>query len=141
MTGPDGDQSRLVGDGMQNLLFSFEGRINRAKFWLVHVAMWIVVGLVFGSVVGGAALSTDPEAALRSVGTVPGLILAVVNILVFWVGLAAGVKRWHDRNKSGWWVLIGLVPVIGGLWYLIERGFLRGTVGPNTYGPDPLAFN
>ncbi len=49
------------------------------------------------------------------------------------------MKRYHDRNKSGWWVLIVFVPVIGGLWYLIECGFLRGTPGPNNYGPDPLA--
>lgn len=124
---------------MQNLLFSFEGRINRAKFWLVHVAMWVVTAVAFGIVFGGAALSTDPEVALRSVGTVAGLILAVVYVLLIWIGLAAGVKRWHDRNKSGWWILIALVPVIGGLWYLIECGFLPGTAGPNTYGADPLA--
>jgi uncharacterized membrane protein YhaH (DUF805 family) len=45
---------------------------------------------------------------------------------------------WHDRNKSGWWVLIAFVPVIGGLWYLIECGFLPGTTGANNYGADPL---
>ena len=38
----------------------------------------------------------------------------------------------------GWWVLIAFVPVIGGLWYLIECGFLPGTVGANNYGADPL---
>jgi uncharacterized membrane protein YhaH (DUF805 family) len=126
---------------MQSLLFSFQGRINRAKFWLVHVVMWIVAAVVSGLVIGDAALSTDPEAALRSLGTVPHLILAVLYVLLVWIGLAAGVKRWHDRNKSGLWILIGLVPVIGGLWYLIECGFLPGTAGPNTYGPDPLALN
>jgi uncharacterized membrane protein YhaH (DUF805 family) len=126
---------------MQNLLFGFQGRVNRAKFWLVHVGMWVVMAVLFSVLLGGAALSGDPEAALRSVGTVPGLILAVVYVLMVWVGLAVGVKRWHDRNKSGWWILIALVPVIGGLWYLIECGFLRGTVGHNTYGPDPLALN
>jgi uncharacterized membrane protein YhaH (DUF805 family) len=125
---------------MQSLLFSFQGRINRAKFWLVHVVMWIVMAVVFGIIFGGAALSTDPEAALSALGPVSGLILAVVNVLMFWIGLAAGVKRWHDRNKSGWWVLIALVPVIGGLWYLIECGFLPGTEGPNAYGSDPLAL-
>lgn len=124
---------------MQNLLFSFQGRINRARFWLIHVGMWVVMAVAFGVLVGGAALSGDPEAAMRSAGTVPGLILAVVYVVMVWIGLAAGVKRWHDRNKSGWWILIGLVPVIGGLWYLIECGFLPGTPGPNTYGDDPLA--
>jgi uncharacterized membrane protein YhaH (DUF805 family) len=126
---------------MQSLLFSFQGRVNRAKFWLVHLAMWLVTAVVFGSIFGGAAMTSDPAAAFESVGMVPGLVLAVVYVLMVWIGLAIGVKRWHDRNKSGWWILISLVPVIGGLWYLIECGFLRGTVGPNTYGPDPLAFN
>ncbi|TGR16409.1 DUF805 domain-containing protein, partial [Mesorhizobium sp. M8A.F.Ca.ET.197.01.1.1] len=48
-------------------------------------------------------------------------------------------KRWHDRNKSGWWTLIGLIPIIGGIWLLIELGILEGTRGANQYGPDPLA--
>ncbi len=123
---------------MQSLLFSFQGRVNRAKFWLVHLAMWIVTAVVFGTIFGGAAMTSDPAAAFEAVGMVPRLVLAVVYVLMVWIGLAIGVKRWHDRNKSGWWILIALVPVIGGLWYLIECGFLPGTAGPNTYGPDPL---
>ena len=41
-----------------------------------------------------------------------------------------GIKRFHDLGKTGWWVLIGFVPIIGGLWYLIEAGFLPGAKGP-----------
>jgi uncharacterized membrane protein YhaH (DUF805 family) len=55
-----------------------------------------------------------------------------------WPSLAIYVKRWHDRGKSGWWVLIVFVPIIGYLWLLIECGFLAGDDGPNEYGPDPL---
>jgi len=55
-----------------------------------------------------------------------------------WIGLAIAAKRWHDRNKSAWWILIVFVPVVGGLWYLIECGFLKGTTGSNKYGADPL---
>jgi uncharacterized membrane protein YhaH (DUF805 family) len=123
---------------MQSLLFSFQGRINRAKFWLVHVVMWVVVLVVFGAILGSAAVSSDPQAALQSVGVVGGLILLVVYILALWIGLAVAAKRWHDRNKSAWWILIVFVPVVGGLWYLIECGFLKGTTGPNQFGPDPL---
>ena len=54
--------------------------------------------------------------------------------LSWWVSLAISVKRWHDRGKSGWWVLIGFIPIIGGLWALIETGFLGGDPGPNQYG-------
>ena len=123
---------------MQSLLFSFQGRINRAKFWLVHVVMWVVVLVVFGAILGSAAMSSDPQAALQSVGVVGGLILVVVYILALWIGLAVAAKRWHDRNKSAWWILIVFVPAVGGLWYLIECGFLKGTTGPNKFGSDPL---
>jgi len=44
------------------------------------------------------------------------------------------IRRWHDRDKSGWWVFIGFIPIIGPLWTLIELGFLPGTPGPNHYG-------
>ena len=69
------------------------------------------------------------------------LVALVIVLAAVWIGLAVGVKRYHDRGKSGWWVLIALVPVIGGLWYLIECGFLRGTIGPNAYGPDLAALS
>ena len=80
----------------------------------------------------------DPQVALQSVGAVGGLVLLVVYILALWIGLAIAAKRWHDRNKSAWWILIVFVPVVGGLWYLIECGFLKGTTGPNKFGADPL---
>lgn len=54
------------------------------------------------------------------------------------MALAVGVKRWHDRNKSAWWILIALIPYIGGIWILIECGCLRGTLGPNRFGGDPI---
>jgi uncharacterized membrane protein YhaH (DUF805 family) len=55
-----------------------------------------------------------------------------------WIGLVVTVRRLHDRNKSGRWVLVNLVPVVGWLWTLIECGILRGTTGPNRFGQDPL---
>ena len=123
---------------MQNLLFSFQGRVNRAKYWLVHVVMWIVVAAVFAAIFGSAAMSSDPQAMLQSVGAIGGIILLVVYVLALWIGLAVAAKRWHDRNKSAWWILIAFVPVVGALWYLIECGFLKGTTGPNKFGSDPL---
>jgi uncharacterized membrane protein YhaH (DUF805 family) len=124
---------------MKTLLFSFQGRVNRAKFWLVNIGLVVVEAIVFG-VAGGSAMITDAPAnmTMPSFGIL-GIVCLLVFIVLIWAGLAIAVKRWHDRNKSGWWVLIALVPVIGGLWYLIECGFLRGTAGPNDYGPDPLS--
>ena len=126
---------------MMDLFFSFNGRINRAKFWLGNVALWVVYVILM--IIGGAGMTAsfdpnNPQAAGAGMG-VMGIIILIVYIAMLWPALAIGVKRWHDRDKSGWWVLIALVPIIGGLWYLIECGFLEGTKGPNKYGPDPLA--
>jgi uncharacterized membrane protein YhaH (DUF805 family) len=122
---------------MKSLLFGFQGRVNRAKFWLVNIALVVVEAIVFGAAGGAALLSDDPTAAMPSFG-IMGIVCLIVLVAIVWVGLAVAVKRWHDRNKSGWWVLIAFVPVIGGLWYLIECGFLPGTAGANNYGADPL---
>jgi len=122
---------------MQKLLFSFEGRINRAKFWLVLIGILIVEVIVVGGTGGSAYFYTDSRAAMESMGAA-GFIPLVIFIPLLWIGLAVNVKRWHDRDKSGWWILINLVPVIGGLWSLIETGFLPGTHGSNRFGADPL---
>jgi uncharacterized membrane protein YhaH (DUF805 family) len=123
---------------MADLLFGFQGRANRAKWWLVALAVFVVEMIVFSAILGGAAMSGDPEQIASAIGPIAGVVIFVMVVLATWIHIAVAVKRYHDRNKSGWWVLIVFVPVIGGLWYLIECGFLRGTPGPNSYGPDPL---
>jgi len=135
-----------------NLLFSFEGRINRAKYWLA-VLIWFVIWVVALAV--GLALMYGVNAWL-------GIILfVIVGIPAIVSGLAIAIKRLHDRDKSGWWVvLFYVVPSIlnqlaqhmGGagiilalaslaisIWGFVEIACLRGTVGPNQYGADPLA--
>ena len=124
---------------MVNLLFSFEGRANRAKFWLVALLIFVAEIILVAAIFGAELTSGDPEKMAAAVGPLAAIILAIFVIAATWISIAVAVKRYHDRNKSGWWVLIVFVPVIGGLWYLIECGFLRGTAGPNRYGPDPLA--
>jgi len=52
--------------------------------------------------------------------------------------IAAGIRRLHDTDRSGWWLLIGLVPLIGVI-VLIVFFVTQGTSGPNTYGDDPYA--
>ncbi len=108
----------------QYLLLRFDGRINRAKFWSGVGAIIVAYIVIF-------ALFAIDSGALRA-------LLGLAYIAMIWPSLAISIKRWHDRDKSGWWVLIGLVPVIGGIWALVETGFLAGTGGPNQYGPDPL---
>jgi uncharacterized membrane protein YhaH (DUF805 family) len=71
--------------------------------------------------------------------TVGGILMLVFGLVMLWSSLAIQVKRWHDRDKSAWWLLMNFVPFIGAIWVLVECGFLRGTEGQNNYGPDPLA--
>jgi uncharacterized membrane protein YhaH (DUF805 family) len=123
---------------MKDLLFGVHGRVNRAKFWLVALGIFVLEVIIFAVLGGTTAMSTDPEQALANIGPVAGIVLFVFGVAALWISIAVAIKRYHDRNKSGWWVLIVFVPIIGGLWYLIECGFLRGTPGPNNYGPDPL---
>lgn len=105
------------------ILFSFNGRIPRKTYWL-----WGVLALL-GAAAGISML-------LRIAGVSETTTEMLVQLLVVWPAVAVSVKRWHDRNKSGWWVLINLIPVVGALWTLVENGFLRGTPGPNRFGDD-----
>jgi uncharacterized membrane protein YhaH (DUF805 family) len=108
------------------LFFGFRGRVSRRQFWLHGVAALLGLAVLCQVLLGIARVRA-------------GTADLVVNLLLLWPALAVSVKRWHDRDKSGWWVLLNLLPVIGWLWALIDNGFLRGTAGPNRYGPDPLA--
>jgi uncharacterized membrane protein YhaH (DUF805 family) len=139
------------------LLFDFRGRINRAKFWLAHL-----IYVVFLIAVIGIA-----STVFSSIDTVFGAAL-VACIPLAVSGMAVGIKRLHDRNKSAWWLAVFAVPwvlpFVGAaldgfvtpagdmafvflqyvglaimIWALVELGCLRGTIGANQYGGDPLA--
>ena len=110
---------------LSQLLFTFEGRIGRQAYWL-GVVLMLAAGIV-ASIIDWVVL-----------GNSNGVLSAVVGLVSFVASLAVSIKRWHDRDKSGWWVLIVFVPLIGWLWAIIENGFLPGTPGPNRFGPDPL---
>lgn len=111
-----------------SILFSYKGRISRRTYWFA-VAMWdlvlfICIAVVFFSFKSRSFMVTVP--------------FALLLLLLFYVGYPIRVKRWHDRDKSGWWELIGFIPVIGLWWTFIECGFLKGTEGSNRFGPDPV---
>jgi uncharacterized membrane protein YhaH (DUF805 family) len=100
-------------------LVSFSGRTGRGAYWLTSC------GTILLSLIAILLMNRGV------IGLIVGITLYVVGIVI---ALAAQTKRWHDRDKSGWWCLIAFVPVIGGLWALIETGFLPGTPGGNQYG-------
>ena len=112
------------------LFTSYEGRINRAKFW-AGVGVFIVgaiVAMIIDNVIG-TTFNDLPY----------GFVYVIYAIAMLYCVFALYAKRWHDRDKSGWWSLIGLVPIIGGIWFIVECGILEGTRGANRFGPDPLA--
>ncbi|SJZ94629.1 DUF805 domain-containing protein [Consotaella salsifontis] len=109
----------------RELLLSFEGRINRRRFWLAAISVLIAAFVV------AVAVAPMP----KRVGQVVALVAALGALYPL---AAISAKRFHDRGKSGWWATIGFVPVVGAIWVIVENGFLAGTPGPNRYGPDPL---
>lgn len=87
----------------------------------------------------GEVYQVPPEVmwdALSSVFGLPFLLLCIWGLITFIPNLAVSVRRLHDQDKSGWMILVGLIPLIGGIWLLILY-FTEGTRGPNQYGPDP----
>jgi uncharacterized membrane protein YhaH (DUF805 family) len=107
---------------LSQTLFSFKGRINRAKYWIIHLVI-AAVGVIFV-----IYFSNNPVVVDNAI--VSALVFSYV-IFAAWVGLAVNVKRWHDLDKSGWLELIHVAA-------FFELGFREGTPGPNRFGPDPL---
>jgi uncharacterized membrane protein YhaH (DUF805 family) len=163
-------------------LFRFEGRINRAKYWLAALIIlcWMMFVLMllaaFGKFFGiadrgyafdifGIAASfkfADHDPASKA-ALFPQVIMVPMTVVFAWAYAATSIKRLHDRNKSGWWIIpfvvapglfgrfedwlgdssaaavLGLVVFVLYVWGFIEMAFLKGTRGPNRFGSDPLA--
>ncbi len=131
------DASAQLRGGLAWILFSFEGRIPRRIWWIVSILEYVLVNSVFvffAILTETGQIQPPPDKYLAAVM----LLAAIASSPLIWITLAVASKRFHDRDKSGWWYLVSLLPfIIGPLWILIECGCLRGTYGPNTYGPDP----
>ena len=117
---------------MSETLFSFKGRIGRPTFWLYGIVGLSIADFIVELLLGG--LMHSQISVISAFGSILNLVFALV---LLWAELAISVKRWHDRGKSGWWILIGLIPIIGWLWVIVETCFLPGTDGPNEYGQQP----
>jgi uncharacterized membrane protein YhaH (DUF805 family) len=98
--------------------FTYSGRASRSAYWwffLFDVICYVVAGIL-----------------QRVHG--PAIILAVIiYVIMFFVNLSLAVRRLHDTDKSGFWVLIGLIPIIGGIVLLVFY-LMPGTPGPNRHG-------
>jgi uncharacterized membrane protein YhaH (DUF805 family) len=90
--------------------------------------------VVFGTLAFFGLYSIDPA---QEMTLSAALVQLAVSIVFIWMSVCLGGKRYHDRDKSAWWMLIVLIPIIGWLWQIIELGLLKGTEGPKRFGPAP----
>jgi len=150
---------------LRDLLLSSQGRIPRSTYWYYTLA---VAGINIPFILLGSMVSNPDILAVISCMT------GILGLVLFYPGLMVAIKRCHDRNRSGWFLLVSYIPVgiwlvlygimfltvsygsssvgelywtiscmmwisiIPTLWVFIELALLRGTEGPNKYGPDPL---
>ena len=118
--------------------FDFSGRSRRLEYWLwiIFVFVGIIVAMVLDATLGlGGTMTSSSEvgdgtasASFNVSGGGP--ITLVFALLVLIPGLALVIRRFHDQNKSGWWIL---VPIVNPFFLM----FASGTAGPNRFGPDP----
>jgi len=107
-----------------NLAYWWQGRISRSEFWIYFI-LWVSLYATIGIV--SEKLGGD------------GSLLAVLLLLSIGPNYATAVRRSHDVDRSGWFVLLWLVPIVQ-IWVLLELGFRRGTIGDNQFGPEPAGI-
>ncbi len=117
---------------------NFSGRAPRSAYWWVFLfnILAAVVAVVLDNVLGLSFKMHIPGSEAASMGYGP--IYATVALGLILPSLSLTFRRLHDRNKSGVWLLLVFIPIVGAIvlfiWFL-----MRGTVGDNRFGPDPLA--
>jgi uncharacterized membrane protein YhaH (DUF805 family) len=105
-----------------NKYFSIQGRAQRSEYW------WYTLFIIIVTII---AMVVDMAIGFP-------LFYMIVALGTLAPSICVAIRRMHDKGKSGWWLLIGLIPIIGGL-YILYMFVTRGTEGDNDFGPDPLA--
>ena len=117
--------TQAISSGFNNYV-NFTGRAARSEFW--YWTLFAILASIAGELIGLALFSSS--STFTPVQTLVGLAL-------FLPGLAVSVRRLHDLDRTGWWLL--LIFTVIGMIVLLVWDCMRGTVGPNRFGPDPLA--
>ncbi|MEJ2544990.1 MAG: DUF805 domain-containing protein [Calditrichaceae bacterium] len=105
----------------------FSGRARRKEYW-----MFVLFNIIF--LIVAAILDNILGTAIEGVGY--GLFYFLYSLAVLIPALAVAVRRLHDTGKSGWMILIVLIPIVGAIWLLVLM-ILEGNAGENKYGPSP----
>lgn len=121
----------------------FDGRSRRMEYWMFHLFYWcvLIALFLFGGLIGAFEDNSGYSDYGSSGETGPAFVVIMALYAIFIIGtiipaLALLVRRLHDRDMSGWFILLNLIPYIGGIILLIIT-LLPGTAGENSYGPDP----
>lgn len=125
--------NRYFIDTIKNRYAKFDGRATRSEYWyfiLFYIILTFIVVLLDTFVVN-PMLGATPEQAVQG-----GILQVILALSLLIPSIAVGVRRLHDIGKSGWWILVGLVPIIGAL-VLIYFYVLDSQAGSNHYGPNP----
>ena len=109
------------------------GRIDRRTWWLQYTLP--LAGLAVLGLFADLAMGNSDLDAIAAGGSPYGPIVLAVGVLTAPASISSTAARLHDRNMPAWWLLLGLVPYLGGLVLLVLNGFLRGDAGSNRYGP------
>ncbi|MCU0461747.1 MAG: DUF805 domain-containing protein [Bacteroidales bacterium] len=107
----------------------FNGRARRTEYWMFVLfnIIFLTIAIVLDNVIG------------TTFGDLPyGFLYLIYALAVLIPGLAVVVRRLHDTGRSGWWILISLVPLIGAIWLLVLM-LLDSEPEENEYGPNPKA--
>jgi uncharacterized membrane protein YhaH (DUF805 family) len=111
----------------------FSGRSRRKEYWMFTLGIIIVSVVLSLLLVGGMDFNNGGFGAM---GGLSLGILIVFTLAILIPALAVQVRRFHDQDKSGWFVLLNFLPYVGGIIVLVMM-CLEGTRGPNRFGPDP----
>jgi uncharacterized membrane protein YhaH (DUF805 family) len=107
---------------------NFSGRARRKEFWLFMLSYFIIYIIFIFIDILLDLFATDSEY---------GLFSTIFALLFIIPSLAVSIRRLHDTDRTGWWILIQIIPLIGFVW-IIVLWCLRGTEGENRFGSDPL---
>jgi uncharacterized membrane protein YhaH (DUF805 family) len=104
---------------------SFDGRAHRTEFWMFTLVN-IIVGMILSIL----------DVSIGTSGDFGGLLSGIYGLAVLVPSIAVGARRLHDIGRSGWWLLIALIPLIGSI-ILIVWWATAGKSSPNEWGPNP----
>ena len=114
-------------DALKNKYATFEGRARRKEYWFY--VLFYVLSIIVLAIVDNATGTLNEEVGL-------GLLSGLFVVATFVPTLAVTVRRLHDTDRSGWWVLLEFLPIIGGLVLLVFT-LLDSQPGANRFGPNP----